>query len=119
MSQMLSVPGWKIEEGEPDPTTGLRLLTLECQVEGCTHLEYTGVRGDLDKFLVRSLRGHQEQHKPGRALDIAVDWEVSALCSVCEDGVGDIVREDEGVTCRECGTSWDLDGTDGRRDEER
>ena len=50
---------------------------------------------------------------PGRALDIEVDWEPSACCSVCADGVGDITQEDDGLRCHGCGTTWDMDGTGG------
>lgn len=65
----------------------------------------------------QALAKHEAQHGPGRALDIIVDWEVSALCSVCEDGIGDVQLEDDGVTCQDCGTYWSIDGTDGHRQE--
>ncbi|QGJ93517.1 hypothetical protein SEA_MUFASA8_69 [Arthrobacter phage Mufasa8] len=59
-------------------------------------------------------RHHSDQYAPGRAPDIAVDWEVSACCSICEDKIGDIVVVDsETLTCKDCGTTWDMHGTSG------
>jgi hypothetical protein len=59
-------------------------------------------------------RHHADQYAPGRAPDITVDWEISACCSVCEDGVGKVVTNDsETVTCEECDTTWCIDGTAG------
>lgn len=75
----------------------------------CTHGPFA------DQYLAE----HEAQHGPGRALDISVDWEVSALCSVCEDGIGDVQLEDDGVNCQDCGTYWSIDGTNGHRDEEK
>lgn len=63
-----------------------------------------------------SFRDHQEQHKPGRALDIEVEYELVARCSVCKDG-GNIYVEDDVLLCDQCGTSWDMDGTMGKRNE--
>jgi hypothetical protein len=41
--------------------------------------------------------------------------EPSALCSVCDDG-GDINQVDgETLQCRDCGTTWAIDGTNGER----
>lgn len=63
---------------------------------------------------------HARQYEPGNAPDIAVDWEVSACCSVCPDGIGDVVTDSDGdgVECKECGTHWNIDGTLGERAEE-
>lgn len=63
------------------------------------------------------LKDHLAQHAPGRAVDIAVDWEPSAMCSVCEDGIGDVQQEDGGLTCQDCGTTWDIDGESGERND--
>ena len=61
---------------------------------------------------------HAAQHEPGRALDITVEWEVSANCSVCDDGIGAIrVDPDGDLECTECGTYWSITGTGGRRRE--
>ena len=79
----------------------------------CAHAAYTGGRPDRDWSHI--LDSHLAQHQPGRALDIEVDWTPSAVCSVCEDGIGDIHAEDEGLTCRDCGTRWDINGTGGER----
>lgn len=59
---------------------------------------------------------HLKQHKPGRALDIEVDWEPSACCSVCPDGIGSIRWDNEsgeGLICIECRTTWDNEGRSG------
>lgn len=64
-------------------------------------------------------RNHTAQYEPGRAPDITVEWEISALCSVCEDAIGDIeVNDSDGVRCKDCGTTWSMDGTCGDRDED-
>lgn len=61
---------------------------------------------------------HSRQYDPGNAPDIAVDWEISASCSVCPDGIGDVKTNDsETVRCEECGTTWHIDGTGGERAE--
>lgn len=74
-----------------------------------------GTRGPVAD---QALAEHEAQHGPGRALDITVEWEVSALCSVCEDGVGDVQQEGDELICQDCGTCWFIDGTGGYRCEE-
>jgi hypothetical protein len=61
---------------------------------------------------------HSSQYDPGHAPDIAVEWEISATCSVCPDG-GEIQMCEDGdaVCCDECGTHWDMNGNHGTRDE--
>lgn len=111
-------PGWKIEEDEPHPEDGWRAVRLECLAEGCSHWNYTGLPKDVptaNLLATRSAHDHQEQHRPGRAFDIEVDWIVSACCSVCEDEIGKVEDDGEGLVCRECGTTWDRDGSDGYR----
>jgi hypothetical protein len=63
---------------------------------------------------------HARQYDPGNAPDITVDWEISACCSVCPDGIGDVGTDadGDGVQCKECGTHWTMDGTLGERAEE-
>jgi hypothetical protein len=79
----------------------------------------TGDDGDywdrLNTFWAEQFhRYHASQYDEGRAPDITVDWEISACCSVCEDGIGKVVHNDsETVTCEECGTTWFMDGTGG------
>lgn len=69
-----------------------------------------------EAYYASAFRRHAAQYEEGRAPDIAVDWEVSASCSVCGDG-GDVRQEDsESVGCRDCGTSWYIDGTYGTRE---
>ena len=61
-------------------------------------------------------RLHADQYAPGRAPDITVDWEISACCSVCPDGIGDIKVEDsDTIRCEECATTWDMRGDNGYR----
>jgi len=73
----------------------------------------------MDEFLLTLFqRNHSGQYDVGRAPDIAVDWEISALCSVCPDGIGTVVTIDsETIACEECNTHWNLDGTAGERSE--
>ncbi len=80
----------------------------------CTHVVFTGGRPGFDWSHI--LDRHLAQHQPGRARDIEVAWEPSAWCSVCEDGIGDIHHEDDGLVCRNCGTRWDINGTGGEID---
>lgn len=61
---------------------------------------------------------HAAQFGPGRAPDIAIEWEISALCSVCPDGIGEVIVNDpESVICKECKTTWDMDGEQGELDQ--
>ena len=83
---------------------------IECPE--CPYSIYTGGLPDWD--YAGLMDGHLRQHAPGRALDIAVGWQVIAYCSVCEDG-GDVDQLDEGLTCKKCDTCWDIDGTCGER----
>lgn len=97
---------------------------LNCAAEGCGFSMHTyGIPGkvfdeDPEKLANywRSLflRSHTEQFEPGRAPDITVDWTISASCSVCPDGIGDVVTNDsESVICNDCNTTWHIDGTSG------
>lgn len=99
------------------------MYRVSCTAEGCHYLssfvstvheeEFVRVRAEVH------FSNHTKQYLPGSAPDIVVDWEISACCSVCEDGIGDIVTEDsESVYCKECGTTWSMDGTDGERKED-
>lgn len=110
-------PGWRIEEGTPDPRSGWRSVIFHCLAEGCSHTIYTGLPGGVETERMPGLKGHQDQHRPERALDIEVDWILSAECSVCPDEIGKLEEDgDGGVICRECQTTWDRDGTFGHRD---
>lgn len=90
-------------------------LKVSCNM--CPYVTFTARKAGAILSANEILKEHLEQHAPGRALDIAVDWEPSARCSVCESG-GDIVMNDvETLICNECDTTWTLDGTDGERSE--
>ncbi len=63
---------------------------------------------------------HTQQYDEGRARDIEIEWVISACCSVCEDGVGDVqVNDTDTVRCNDCGTTWYMSGTGGELDESR
>lgn len=96
------------EDGPDDPHPG-RSIKVSCSE--CGHSAFTHVPpGFKDETLID---GHLAQHGPGRALDIVVDWQVLAECSVCVYG-GKVEADGEGgVTCEECGTYWDIDGSGG------
>lgn len=92
--------------------TGYVSVTARCSE--CRYTSFTGARVDIAAAREYWIKDHIEQHGPGRAVDIEVDWEISAYCSVCDDGIGDIeVVDSEIVECQECGTSWSMDGTGG------
>ena len=69
----------------------------------------------LDPHLAPGARlaDHERQHAPGNALDITVEWEVIADCSVCEDGGKVDLDSDGDLMCENCGTYWSSDGTGG------
>lgn len=91
---------------------GWTALKVECNI--CSHVTFTARPNDSIPLAEVILEDHLSQHEPGRALDIEVDWEPSANCSVCPDGIGTIKHSDDGgITCTECGTEWDLDGKGG------
>jgi hypothetical protein len=95
---------------------------IACAAPDCGYAMHRHPNPDgssMDAFLLDLFhRNHSRQYDPGRAPDIAVDWEISACCSVCPDGIGDVRMEDsESVRCKECGTTWDIRGTSGERAE--
>src|SRR5699024_2759876 len=87
--------------------------TIKC-AEGCytAFTQYRESYGDPQEYATRVIRDNLRQHEPGRALDIEVSWKPSAFCNVCADGLGDINWSDiETLECRECETTWNIDGT--------
>lgn len=87
-------------------------VTAECS--DCDYKEWTG--GNPRRDWSHMIDHHLAQHEPGRALDIDVDWEPSASCSVCTHG-GDVQQDGDGLVCQDCGTTWNIDGTFGYRTE--
>ncbi len=116
----MSEPTSLIEIGEEDKDfLGFHPAVIRCSEKDYTvFTSYRSTYGDPQGYADRVLRDHLEQHKPGRAMDIEVSWEPSACCSVCEDSIGNVVQEDDGLTCRDCGTTWDIDGEQGERMED-
>ncbi|QAY16180.1 hypothetical protein SEA_SONALI_68 [Arthrobacter phage Sonali] len=105
------------------PSTGTR--HLHCTADGC-HFTLqrpaaspNSTPGDFENFwLGKFIDYHSGQFEPGRAPDIAVDWEISACCSVCPDGIGDIeVIDSDTIQCKDCRTTWDMTGSNGDREE--
>lgn len=96
---------------------------IRCAAEDCNfamhRIRTSQAQGVQDIHLLTLFHyNHADQYSPGRAPDIAVDWTISACCSVCPDGIGDVELNDgESVVCKECNTTWSMDGTHGEREE--
>lgn len=98
---------WKITE-KPTGASG-RSVAAKCR--RCSSSIFTWLPDGMG--VEAALRDHDDQHGPGRARDISVEWSVSAECSVCEDG-GDVDLDSDGdLLCQGCGTYWSVDGTGG------
>lgn len=120
MSETWTEPGWDVTEGPAEGTPPWRAIAFACRADGCEYDEITAAPVDVPLEKVLVLRSdHQKQHHPDRAFDIEVQWNISALCSVCPDGIGKVTLEDEGIACQECGTYWSIDGTGGYRNTDR
>lgn len=96
---------------------------VTCAAEGCyyvsTHYDFPGRTPEENDASAEGIfrMHHSGQYEPGRAPNIAIEYQLVATCSVCPDG-GDVVSDSsESVTCNGCGTIWDIDGTDGTRKE--
>lgn len=93
--------------------------TIKCSE--CSFIQWSSVRTSkvsAEEYATNSIMRHLETHEPGRAPDIDVEYVLSASCSVCEDGIGDVVQDSsEMLECRECGTTWSEDGTYGEKTE--
>ena len=88
--------------------------SYEIRCTHCNHVTFTWGRVLFSPRWV--MRDHLPQHEPGRAVDIEVDWEPSACCSVCPDGIGSVRWDNEsgeGLICIECRTTWDNEGRSG------
>lgn len=105
-----------IERGK-EYDNGYTSVTLKCS--DCDWTAWSSMRTDrLGDPAYGRQDAHTRQHEPGRALDIEVDWTPSGLCPVCPDGIGDIGwGDDDDVRCKDCGTTWNRDGTNGQRAE--
>lgn len=86
-------------------------ITSECSACGTT--AFTGGPAHIADKPRGWMQDHIDQHAPGRAVNLEVQWTLSADCTVCEDG-GDIIDEDdETLRCQRCNTTWAFDGTFG------
>ena len=85
---------------------------VKCAAEGCYWAAYGTIKPEQYDWVIRD---HRAQYEPGRAPDIEVDWEPSAWCPVCEDGIGDIKwnSDGEGLICVRCKTTWTIRGEHG------
>lgn len=90
-------------------------VSLHLMCDECRYQMFTWVPVDVE-HPEELLADHLRQHGEGRALDIEVDWEVSARCSVCPDG-GNVRLSDDSLVCDGCDTTWDLEGKFGERNE--
>lgn len=91
------------------------LISVEVKCSHCSHGLYTATHSKYAGRQRTWMADHIAQHNdPTRALDITVDWDISAYCSVCDDGIGDVqVNDIESIQCVVCGTTWSIDGKDG------
>lgn len=98
--------------GEPYESASLRQHRgVKVGCSECSHMVFTG--GPVDRDWSHSIDDHLRQHEPGRAIDIEVQYVLSADCTVCDDG-GDLHEDSTDVIeCRDCGTTWYSDGTGG------
>ena len=103
-----------ITDMEPSDIFGPQVSVI-ASCSDCDFKLWTGGSPDRDWSHVAD--DHLRQHDPDRAVDIEVDWEPVAYCSVCGNGLGDIHQEDDGLRCRDCGTTWDINGRNGERGE--
>ena len=99
--------------GPEHPDT--HFATIRCSE--CDFVQWSPVvtrKVSAEEYATNSIMRHLKTHEPGRAPDIVVEYVLSASCSVCADGVGDVVQESsEVLECRDCGTTWSEDGTYG------
>lgn len=101
-----------------------RIERVSCSAEGCKWAYWVGTGFEnTEESHARSIKDHADQFEPGRAVDIDVDYEVNAYCSVCPRGEGSIsivatdgTRQPDSLQCEHCGTGWDVDGKNGMRD---
>lgn len=98
---------------------GVLWVSVEVRCSECAFVSFTAAPVSVVDARVSWIADHLRQHAPGRALDIEVDWEPVASCSVCPDGIGGIeINDSESLRCAECGTAWDMDGKGGERHED-
>jgi len=93
----------------------MHYATIRCSE--CDFVQWSSVntvRVTAEEYATNSIMRHLETHEPGRAPDIDVEYVLSASCSVCEDGIGNVETLDgESIGCADCGTTWSEDGTYG------
>lgn len=97
----------------------MHYATIRCSE--CDFVQWSSVntvRVTAEEYATNSIIRHLETHEPGRAPDIDIEYRLDASCSVCEDEIGDVEQDGDGLICRDCGTTWSEDGTYGELKEE-
>lgn len=85
-----------------------------CADEKCRYKVNFPTASSMDNYKRFFAERHTIQFNKNRAQDITVDWDISAYCSVCEDGIGTVIVVDgDTIRCTDCGTTWSMDGTGG------
>jgi N-acetyl-anhydromuramyl-L-alanine amidase AmpD len=93
------------------------MFSVTARCSACSHIAFTAIPSPYADRRISFIQEHIDQHAPGRAIDIDAIWEVSAHCTVCENG-GDITDVDgETLQCQQCNTTWSMDGTFGELDD--
>lgn len=120
MTATIEAPTTNPHQPNPGPDTFIHCAAPDCEYAQFTHRLPGRNEDQTAAFWTELFRSnHTAQHDPGRAPDITVEWEISASCSVCEDTIGDIVVNDsDSIRCKDCGTTWSIDGSNGERDED-
>lgn len=99
-------------------------VAVRCAATGCRVVTYGLIRSELrddaeeQERAKRMFRAsHTDEHEPGKAPSIEVEYRIVADCSVCPDG-GDVDSVDhETLQCSKCLTTWDERGNHGERAE--
>lgn len=102
-----------MQRTEGASTVLVRTICSECGYSVITVISLDRMRA-LGASTTGVIDEHLAQHnEPDRAPDIEIDWTPDASCSICDDGGNIEINDIETVVCRQCNTTWTLDGTDG------
>lgn len=88
------------------------MVSVTSRCSACDAMIFTALPAKYVHVRRGFMQDHIDQHAPGRATDLDVQWHLYAQCTVCDDG--EIVDEDgETLRCKQCDTTWSLNGTFG------